>query len=36
MRDVAQLVGSGALPPLRRLDRDPANVGGRARLLLDD
>ncbi|MEU0029512.1 UvrD-helicase domain-containing protein [Streptomyces sp. NPDC006335] len=36
VRDVARLASSGGLPPLRRLDRDPATAGGRARLLLHD
>ncbi|MEU0965055.1 hypothetical protein ABZ357_06260 [Streptomyces sp. NPDC005917] len=36
IRDVARLASVGGLPPLRRLDRDPATAGGRARLLLHD
>ncbi|GAB2755342.1 UvrD-helicase domain-containing protein [Streptomyces bullii] len=36
IRDVVRLASSGALPPLRRLDRNPATAGGRARLLLHD
>ncbi|MBK3562706.1 UvrD-helicase domain-containing protein [Streptomyces sp. MBT62] len=36
IRDVARLASSGGLPTLRRLDRDPTTVGGRARLLLHD
>ncbi|MFD7815620.1 UvrD-helicase domain-containing protein [Streptomyces sp. NPDC059785] len=36
LRDAARLTTSGGLPPLRRLDRDPATAGGRARLLLHD
>ncbi|AXI89599.1 hypothetical protein SAM9427_30475 [Streptomyces sp. ETH9427] len=36
LRDATRLATSGGLPPLRRLDRDPATVGGQARLLLHD
>ncbi|NEW77228.1 UvrD-helicase domain-containing protein [Streptomyces rhizosphaericus] len=36
IRDLARLANSGSLPPLRRLDRDPATTGGQARLLLHD
>ncbi|MFF0190189.1 UvrD-helicase domain-containing protein [Streptomyces sp. NPDC005244] len=36
IRAVARLATSGSLPPLRRLDRDPATAGGRTRLLLHD
>ncbi|MFJ6943326.1 UvrD-helicase domain-containing protein [Streptomyces wuyuanensis] len=36
IRDVARLASSGSLPPLRRLDRDPATAGGRTRLLLHE
>lgn len=36
IRDLAGLASSGGLPPLRRLDRDPATAGGRTRLLLHD
>jgi hypothetical protein len=36
VRGTARLATSGGLPPLRRLERDPATAGGRARLLLHD
>ncbi|MEV2227866.1 UvrD-helicase domain-containing protein [Streptomyces phaeochromogenes] len=36
IRDLARLTSSGGLPPLRRLDRDPATAGGRTRLLLHE
>ncbi|GGY97572.1 UvrD-helicase domain-containing protein [Streptomyces poonensis] len=36
IRDVARLASSSGSPPLRRLDRDLATAGGRARLLVHD
>ncbi|MEU8556256.1 MULTISPECIES: UvrD-helicase domain-containing protein [Streptomyces violaceoruber group] len=36
IRDIARVASPNGLPPLQRLDRDPATAGGRARLLLHE